>query len=165
MVSRKDQIVDTIKAAKSINVTDLVSKIAAKDIEVGKKPLDISNVGRYLKALEKEEKINIEIVQDGKKRFKILTIKEITTRKEIPTTRKKIDEPSLVTPGEKEKKPKKPKSEITTRKIDTSKTVKTFNPSIELNSIKSIFANRWGTSTGQLKKPMVKAIIEAWRSE
>jgi len=40
-----------------------------------------------------------------------------------------------------------------------------FNKSIELNSIKTIYANRFGTSTNAIKEDMQNAIINAWKLE
>lgn len=37
-----------------------------------------------------------------------------------------------------------------------------FNKSIELNLIKSLYANRFGSSTDKLKSHMISALINAW---
>ena len=38
-----------------------------------------------------------------------------------------------------------------------------FNPSIELNLIKSLYANRFGTTTNMQKDQMINKMIKAWR--
>lgn len=40
-----------------------------------------------------------------------------------------------------------------------------INKSLELNLIKSVYANRFGSTTNKLKSDMQKAIIEAWKIE
>jgi hypothetical protein len=40
-----------------------------------------------------------------------------------------------------------------------------INKSIELNSIKTLFANRFGTTTNMRKADMVKALIKMWKEE
>lgn len=52
-----------------------------------------------------------------------------------------------------------------TKKIDLLIEKKLYNKSIELNSIKTIYANRFGSSTDKLKKNMQNAIINAWKNE
>lgn len=40
-----------------------------------------------------------------------------------------------------------------------------FNPSIELNLIKCIYANRFGSSTNKTKNFMIKEIVSRWNNE
>ena len=78
-----------------------------------------------------------EISQEEKFQIKIRDKKEI--KKIAPEPEKKID--SLVESTKKE----------------------LFNKSIELNSIKTIYANRYGSSTNMLLTDMKNAIINAWK--
>ena len=54
-----------------------------------------------------------------------------------------------------EKKHKKPKM------VEIPK----INKSIELNSIKTLYANRFGSTTNMLKADMQKALIKKWNEE
>ncbi len=87
--------------------------------------------------LDKLGKFEKSDTQENKKQIKIQDKKEI--KKIAPEPKKKID--SLI---------KSTKKEL-------------FNKSIELNSIKTIYANRFGSSTDKLKKDMQNAIINAWK--
>ncbi len=49
------------------------------------------------------------------------------------------------------------------KKHDKSKQLPKLNKSIELNLIKSLYANRFGSTTNKLKTDMQKAIIDEWK--
>lgn len=56
-------------------------------------------------------------------------------------------------------------SHETKLKTDKKDTKPKFNKSIELNLIKSIYSNRFGSTTNKILAHMKSKIINAWRSE
>ena len=56
-------------------------------------------------------------------------------------------------------------TEIKPKKSKKTELIPDLNKSIELNLIKSIYANRFGSTTNKLKKEMLKKIIDEWNKE
>ncbi|MFW9971905.1 MAG: hypothetical protein ACFFDF_17080 [Candidatus Odinarchaeota archaeon] len=60
---------------------------------------------------------------------------------------------------------KKPKIAKKPKKVKEKDLLPEINKSLELNLIKSIYANRFGSTTNKVKKEMLKDIISEWKKE
>ena len=67
----------------------------------------------------------------------------------------------------KEQKETEKKPEVKHKKVITKKPeeLPDLNKSIELNSIKTLYANRFGSTTNMRKTDMQKALINIWNKE
>ena len=82
MISNSDKILNILESVDKIQVTQLAEKSG----------INRKNIGRYINQLEKDKKISIDEVQNGKIRYKYVSLikeanKNSSSRKGLPSSR------------------------------------------------------------------------------
>ena len=140
----------------SISTHDLATKVG----------INPKNIGRYLKELEAEGKINRKTIQKGKVRTVYISLRpvDIKSPTDFQSLRPVISGPLI----KKESLPVKKISIPTpTIQVETefSKNSESYNKSVELNALKVLYANRYGTTTNMTKAEMRRGLINMWQKK